>query len=113
MPIIDETSNWQDLRKPGMIEVDFHFGQGTPNMNYHDAMDEIYQKTEDALREAYEKGTAFVMFRHGSSTSGPGRTTARSQVRKACRDHRKDFVEESKSIQHYSVFIAAIKTNAS
>ena len=51
-----------------------------------------------------------MIFRHGHSTSGPFKTTARSIVRSIMRDKESTpFIIKSRSIQHYSVFVAAVR----
>ena len=75
-------------------------------------MEAVREKALDALEKAYRAGLAYVIFRHGSSTSRLGTTTARSQVRGLMRS--KDatpFIIRSQCTQHYSVFVAVIRPN--
>lgn len=75
--------NWTQYRKlPGLVEVDFHYAElGQPEVPYWETMGDIRVTALEALKRAFEEGTRFVLFRHGWSTSRPGNTTARSQVR--------------------------------
>ena len=102
--------DWQKLKSlPGLLEVDFHFGKGEPG-SFSNNMAEVASIVEKALRDAQECGFQFVMFRHGHSTSGPFKTSARSIVRGIMRSKESTpFIIKSQSIQHSSVFVAALR----
>ena len=69
-----------------------------------------WQKAFEALKDAYQQGLSYVIFTHGHSTSRPGQTTARSQIRKLMRSKSATpYMIRSESIQHESVFVAAIR----
>lgn len=104
--------DWTQYRKlPGLVEVDFHYSDfGERDIPYWEAMDNIRATALDALKSAFEEGKSFVLFTHGSSTSGPGQTTARSQVRGLMKSpDATPYIVRKKCIQHESVFVAAIR----
>jgi hypothetical protein len=106
--------DWTRYRELGdVLEVDFHYSQDGPRMvRYHEAMGDVYDAALEALRTAYASGKQYVLFTHGSSTARPGHTTARSQIRRLLRSKEATpFVHKSRSIQHHSVFVAAIRDN--
>ncbi|MGY4713052.1 hypothetical protein ACXDF8_26495 [Mycolicibacterium sp. CBM1] len=96
----------------GFTEVDFHRtgqdGEWTP---YEHRMQQVYDDALAALRDAQESGVPHVLFRHGWSTSeGWKTTTSRSVVRGLMRSPAATpYIVRSKCIQHYSVFVAAIR----
>ena len=109
-----ESGNWTRYRKlPSVVEVDFHFaGAGrTPGMfGYWDAMAQVRQTALESLKAAQEAGNGHVLFTHGSSTSRPGRTTARSEIRRLMRSpEATPYIIRRECIQHDSVFVAAMK----
>ena len=107
-----EAGNWTAYRDlPDVFEVDFHYGEGSGC--YGAAMDDVRENVLAALRSAYEEGYRYVLFRHGYSTSRIGKTSSRSVVREVMRGRESTpFVVKSQSIQHYSVFVAAIRETA-
>jgi len=110
--MIREGRNWVEYRNlPNMVEVDFHHdGRRPPELSYGDCMGDVYERTLSALVQAQKEGKSFVMFRHGASTSGPGRTTSRSMVRNFMRSKEATpYILRAKSIQHPTVFIAAVR----
>lgn len=114
--MIRENRNWTDYRIifPGLMEVDFHYGRrDSYKQNYWDCMAQVHEQTLEALRKAQAEGYQHVMFRHGASTSRPGQTTARSIVRGLMRSKESTpYIIKSKSIQHPTVFVAAIRPKA-
>ena len=107
-----EIGDWKEYREyPNSIEVDLHHSEfGRREISYEEAMRNVWEETLSALQSAYEKGLSYVIFTHGRFTSRPGRTTARSQVRKLMRS--KDttpYIIKKECIQHPSVFVAAIR----
>lgn len=101
--------DWTDLRKYSPREVDFHFGDGM-NVAYWELMDEVKNQVLDALKLAQDDGAPYVLFRHGSSTSHMGKTTARSVVRGIMRDKEATpFIDRRKCYRHETVFLACIR----
>ena len=73
-------------------------------------MENIGHEALDALKSAYENGKQHVIFTHGASTSGPGKTTSRSQVLKLMRSPvATPYIIRGDCVQHATVFIAAIR----
>ena len=106
--------DWTRYRKLGdVVEVDFHYSEHGPReIDYSDAMESVYDTALEALQSSYASGRQYVLFTHGYSTSRPGHTSARSQVRKLMRGKEATpYVRKSHSIQHYSVFVAAMRDN--
>jgi predicted PolB exonuclease-like 3'-5' exonuclease len=94
-------------------EIDLHFGKRDRSVSYDDAMAELTSIVEGSLNEAQRKGRSYVMFVHGSSTSRPGNTTARSQVRSFMRSKTAtSLIERKQCIQHETVFVAKIRAAA-
>jgi hypothetical protein len=87
------------------------------SVSYFEAMNEIPIVVERFLRAAQEAGRPYRMIIHGSSASGPGKTTARSQVRDFMRsklaspliERRYCIQHETVFIQHETVFVAKIR----
>jgi hypothetical protein len=105
------TGDWGRLANglPDLMRVDLHFGRGEPGQ-FRNNMAEVHDIVVNALREAQATGRQYVLFVHGSSTSRPGKTTARSIVRATMRSKESTpFIIKNKSLQHNSVFVAAIK----
>ena len=107
-----ESCNWTDYRKlPGLREIDLHFAGDAVTGNYHENMSAIRNLVVDSLKQAQGDGIQFVLFTHGHSTSRRGKTTSRSVVRGVMRS--KDatpFIVRKECIQHYSVFVAKVRT---
>jgi hypothetical protein len=108
------SGNWTEYRKlQPSVEVDLHYSEfGPREIHYWEAMGRLRNDALEALKDAHQRGIRFVIFRHGSSTSRPGKTTARSEVRNLMRS--KDatpYIVRSECIQHESVFVAAIRQN--
>lgn len=105
------TDNWTLLKGPGVMEVDFHHdGKRDHDLSYEEAMEQVREKALSALKTAQLEGYEFVLFTHGLSTSRPGTSTARSEIRGLMRS--KDatpYIVRKNCIQHESVFRAAIK----
>lgn len=111
--------NWTDLRTLGnMLEVDFHYGQykgyavvdRPERLPFAETMDRVYNEAFGALQRAQAQGKEYVMFRHGHSTSGPGRRSSRSVVRALMRSKAATpYIVRAKCVEHYSVFVAAIR----
>lgn len=102
--------SWTDYRGlPNLTEVDFHWS-GRMSGSYWENMQEVYETALDAIRSAQDGGISYVMLRHGSSTSGPGKTTSRSVIRGLMRSpEATPFIVRSRCIQHPTVFVAAIR----
>ncbi len=104
--------NWVEYRAelPNMVECDFHWTNEPMSGLYHENMQAVWNRALQALADAQANGNRYVLFTHGRSTSGIGKTTARSQVRRLMRSKeatpyllRRDCIEQD------SVFIAAIR----
>ena len=73
---------------------------------------DVEQLIRDSLRKAQENGRPYVMFVHGSSTSRPGQTTARSVVRRFMRSKEATpFMVKAQCVRHPTVFVAKIRNN--
>ena len=110
-----EYGNWTDYRElESHIEIDYHF-QGEDNyMPYWEAMESVYNGAIEVLKKAYEEGIKYVIFTHGHSTSRIGVATTRSQIRKLMRGKDSTpYIIRKECIQHYSVFVAAIRPKPS
>lgn len=109
--IIDKTSNWTRYRGPDVKEIDLHFGKRDRfSKSYDEVMADITDLVEDELRKAQREGWRFVMFIHGWSTSRPGRTTARSEVRGFMRSKEATpLIERSRCVQHETMFLAKVR----
>lgn len=105
-----EYIDWTEYRKlPDLEEVDFHWAGSGQYHDYDESMENVYSYTIGALRQAQLQGKKYVLFTHGSSTSRPGKKTARSQVRKAMQSSESTpYIIRKNSIQHPTVFVAAI-----
>ena len=110
------TGDWKEYEKLGtFLSIDFH----PPNsreekladmMPFYERMELVTARSIEALKEAYEQNIEYVIFRHGWSTSGIGKTSARSKVRAAMRSpEATPYIVRSKCIQHNSVFVAKIR----
>lgn len=107
-----ESGDWKRFRDlPGIVEVDLHYlDLGQRQVPYDEAMANVSGEVIKALKKAYDEGNKWVLFRHGSSTSRPGKSTARSEVRIVMRSPVAiPFIIRRECIQHFSVFLAAIR----
>jgi hypothetical protein len=107
-----EKGDWQQFRcLPGLVEIDLHHGQREPALDYHDAMGQVYEDAFNAIKKAHAEGRRYLLIRHGWSTSRPGQTTARSQVRQLMRSPTvTPFVNRAHCVQHYSCFLVALRS---
>ena len=108
-----EDGDWTRYRSlPLAVEVDFHREGWDGRHLYVDQMQEVRDDALHALERAHELGLNYVIFTHGSSTSGPGKTTARSEVRGLIRSpSATPYINRRECIQHRSVFVAALRAN--
>src|SRR5262245_29336339 len=107
----DGEGDWTKYRQlPGVVEVDFHYGDyGEQRMPLLEAMGGVEFRTLEALKDAYERGVKWVLFTHGASTSRPFKMTARSVVRGVMRSKAATpYIIRRECIQHRTVFVAAI-----
>lgn len=106
-----EYRNWIEYRElPDLWEYDFHRSDKQAYFDHWELMEQVYDETLKVLKVAQAKGYQHVLFTHGWSTSRPGATTTRSQIRKLMKS--KDatpYIIRKNCIQHESVFVAAIK----
>ena len=111
-PFQKGSGNWTQYRElPSLSEVNFHFSEyGRREEPYENVMADVRDAALAALIEAQEDGDEYVLFIHGSSTSRPSNTTARSQIRKLMRSKESTpYICRRKCIQHTTVFVAAIR----
>ncbi len=114
-----DTGNWTEFRSlPLSIEVDFHFSDygwreyGPREASFSEYMADVEALALDSLKKAHERGLGYVIFTHGHSTSRRGQESTRSRVRAAMRSKEATpYIFRRNSIQHYSVFVAAIREN--
>lgn len=108
-----ETGDWTEYRTlPDCIEVDFHYGRRDLDVPYWDAMADVAENAYTAILKAHALGLRYVLMTHGSSTSRPGQTTARSQIRGLIRSAvMTPYINRRECIQHYSCFVVALKPN--
>jgi hypothetical protein len=91
-------------------EVDLHFGQRGPHQDYWEVMAEVRVMVENALIKAQRNRRPYVLFIHGWSTSRPGRTTARSEVRQFMHSPAATpYIERNGCIQDEAVFLAKVR----
>ncbi len=111
--MIHEHGDWKRFRDlPGVREVDFHWSDDGPReVDYWEAMEEVHRVALNALKNAQaDPDINYVLFTHGWSTSGPFKMTARSVIRSLMRGKESTpYIVKAKSIQHDSVFVAAMK----
>jgi len=107
------TGNWTQYRKlQPAFEVDFHERGSVRGSyeSYSERMEGVWKESLDALKTAQANGCKYVLFMHGSSTSRPGQTTSRSQVRTLMRSKEATpYVIRNQCVQHNSVFVAVIR----
>jgi len=108
--------DWTQYRQlPSLMEADFHCSEygrreGPREMPYEDVMFDARDDALEALKAAQEQGIRYVLFTYGASTSRPGKTTARSQVRGLMRSKEATpYICRRECIQHETVFVAAIR----
>jgi hypothetical protein len=109
-----QTGDWTRYREQfGLTsadEVDLHFDRRDPTRSYWDVIMDVEALVKKELQKAQKNGRRYVMFFHGSSTSRPGKTTARSVVRQFMRStDATPLIERAGCIQHDSVFVARIR----
>ncbi|PUA19500.1 hypothetical protein [Glaciimonas sp. PCH181] len=104
--------NWVEYREllPDLVEVDFHWSEEKITRLYHENMQEVWDVALDSLITAQAAGKKYIMFTHGGSTSGLGKTTSRSQVRKLMRSKEATpYIIRRECIEQSTVFVAAIR----
>jgi hypothetical protein len=112
-----ENGDWKELRQRFALrpedEVDLHFGRRDPHVHYDEVVNDVTQLVEKRVREAHAKGRPYVLFVRGWSTSRGNNMTAQSVVRSFMRSSRATpYIDRRHSIQHPSVFLAKIKSDA-
>lgn len=112
-----EGGDWKRFRRlPGPPEeIDFHFDPHNVDLSvpYEERMTKARERALEALKTAQKNGANFVIFTHGSSTSHPGKATARSVVRGLMKS--KDatpYIVRRDCICHETVFVAAVRPTA-
>jgi len=112
---IHANGNWTDIVAKFNLGpediIDFHFGPRDGSVKtYDEAMFEVKERVVAGVQNAQQRGRHYVMFVHGHSTSGPGKTTARSVVRQFMRSREATpYIERRGCVQHETVFLAKIK----
>src|SRR5262249_56614940 len=103
--------DWKRYRRPDCREVNLHFGERDRQAkSYKQAMAEVTELVERALREAQQGGRPYIMFIHGRSTSRRGKVTARSQVRGFMRSSKATpLIQRDQCIQHETIFLAKVR----
>lgn len=90
--------------------VDFHRGRRAPGKAYWDVMADVHEEAFAALQYAQANGFRHVVYVHGWSTSGPGKTTSRSVIRGLMRSpDATPHIVRAACIQHETCFVAAIR----
>ena len=112
------TGDWKEYEKLGtFLSIDFHPPDSQEErladmMPFYQRMELVTVRSIATLKEAYEQNIEYVIFRHGWSTSGIGKTSARSKVRAAMKSpEATPYIVRKECIQHGSVFVAKIKPN--
>jgi len=111
-----DDGDWTRFRSlPGVQELDLHLsgckGEPADWTPYYERMSDIYDSVLQTLRTLQsDESVLRLLIRHGRSTSRPGKTTSRSQVRKLMRSRdATPYIIRAQSIQHPSVFVAALR----
>lgn len=94
------------------LSVDFHPGSipDFGHLPYHEKLSVWYRHVVASLQTAQAEGYDWVEFTHGSSTSGPGKQTARSVVRGFMRSKAATpFIIRKESVQHESRYVARVR----
>ena len=95
---------------PAIVIVFHRSDSGPREKEYWEVMNEIEAEALEAIQRAQREGIPYVLFRHGWSTSGPFKETARSRVRGLMRSTAATpYIVRRECIQHESVFVAAIR----
>jgi len=99
------------LLTPTPLEIDYHAEEGAyDRLDYYERMEKVYTGALKILRDSQNRGDKWVMFIHGHSTSQPGATTSRSQIRKLMRSpDATPYIIRRECIEHPTVFVAAIR----
>lgn len=107
--------DWKALRTLAAqstgAEIDFHWHEpGGTSVPYRERMQKVHAYALTTLRIAQERGVRWLILRHGSSTSGPGRETARSVIRGLMRSSdATPYIVRKECVQHASVFLARVR----
>jgi hypothetical protein len=91
-------------------ELDLHFGRRDGWVPYENVMADVGDLVEQKLKSAQKNGRPYLLITHGWSTSGFGKTTARSVVRQFMRS--KDatpLIDRAGCIQHEACFLAKLR----
>ena len=103
--------NWVEYRQlPDLVEQDFHWVGDDSAGSYHENMQTVLAVALNGLIAAQAAGKKYVLFTHGGSTSRPGMTTSRSQVRKLMGSKEATpYIIRRECIHQSTVFVAAIR----
>jgi hypothetical protein len=101
--------NWSTRKD--CLAVDFHWNVfGKREKDYGSCMADVYETAKNGLIQAQSENYNYVLFTHGSSTSRPGQTTARSTVRKLMQSKESTpYIVKKDCLQCETVFIASIR----
>ncbi len=105
---IKADGDWEFLKYLGKIYyVDFYLPEGK---TFYEKMEQSHRIVINSLKYAQEEGYDYVLFNHGDSRSGPVLGSPKSAVRSIMKSKEAiPYIIKKKSIQHESVFLAAIK----
>lgn len=111
-PFKKHIGNWLELRGGGVQEIDLHVEEArTRRVSYVEVMAETYREALEALKQGQAEGVAKILFVHGRSTSGPGKTTKRSVIRGLMRSpEATPYIVRSACIQHETAFLAVLRS---
>jgi hypothetical protein len=106
-----DEKNWVEYRHlPKLTELDFHDWYKDPYQQYWEFLQVMEKAVWDAIKNAQENGNEWLLVTHGSSTSRPGKTTARSITRKVMNNKKATpFIVRKQCIQQETVFLAKIR----
>ena len=108
--IYQKDFNWGEWQSRTDVKtVDFHWGK--QRGGFYVWTSEVYDIATEALKTAQAEGMRYVLFTHGSSTAGPGKTTARSIVRAIIKSKEATpYIIRRNSIQARSSLLVAIRS---
>ena len=109
--------DWTQYRAlPGLMEVDLHLSDNRqswdePPVPYWEKMNQVEGTVLRELEDGFnDPDTQHILFMHGWATSQNGKQTTRSVVRGIMRGKAATpYIDRRCCIQHYSVFVAALK----
>lgn len=110
------TGAWVELRAPNQAELDLHLKpevqgeHGSRHQSFEQNMQDAYDLTLQALKDAVEESQDSLLVVHGKSTSGIGRRSSRSVVRALMRSKEATpYIVRTKSLEHETAFLACLR----